>query len=395
MKMKVSLKLALLSLLVAVVGVAHLYASTHLLKNLFYQTASTVDQQKEESSQRIQVALLLDTSNSMDGLIEQAKSQLWNILLSLSKTSKNGTPPQMEVALYEYGNNDISAREAHVRQVLAFTTDMDTVSAALFALTTNGGDEFCAQVIDHSIKNLKWDAATDAMRLIFIAGNEGFNQGVLPYRQTCAFAKENDIVVNTIFCGDCDEGVRIFWKEGADLTGGNYSCINQNEATAYIATPYDDQLTTLNDRLNDTYIAYGQQGKQKLQMQRKQDSNASNYSKANLADRASFKASANYLNSSWDLVDAYVADSTIVKDKKALPEEMSEMTEQEVAERIEKMRGSRANIQNEIQELSEKRAAYLKEQREAQSKDSNNDLQESVLKAIEKQAKKKGFDTKE
>ena len=37
----------------------------------------------------IQVAILLDTSGSMSGLIEQAKSQLWSILNTLSNASKN------------------------------------------------------------------------------------------------------------------------------------------------------------------------------------------------------------------------------------------------------------------------------------------------------------------
>ncbi len=36
-----------------------------------------VPQQKES---KIQIAILLDTSSSMDGLIEQAKSQLWKIV---------------------------------------------------------------------------------------------------------------------------------------------------------------------------------------------------------------------------------------------------------------------------------------------------------------------------
>ncbi|MEO7695078.1 MAG: hypothetical protein ABIS36_14065, partial [Chryseolinea sp.] len=35
--------------------------------------------------QSILIALLLDTSNSMDGLIDQAKSQLWKIVNELSK----------------------------------------------------------------------------------------------------------------------------------------------------------------------------------------------------------------------------------------------------------------------------------------------------------------------
>ena len=42
---------------------------------------STVSIQKSKKKGKIQVALLLDTSNSMDGLIDQAKSQIWKNLL--------------------------------------------------------------------------------------------------------------------------------------------------------------------------------------------------------------------------------------------------------------------------------------------------------------------------
>ena len=54
---------------------------------------------------KIQVALLLDTSNSMDGLIDQAKSRLWNIVNTLTTLKYNGKAPQVEIALYEYGND--------------------------------------------------------------------------------------------------------------------------------------------------------------------------------------------------------------------------------------------------------------------------------------------------
>src|ERR1044071_1051092 len=53
-------------------------------------------------SHKIQVAILLDVSNSMDGLIEQAKAQLWNMVTTLGRTTCNDqTVPQVEVALYE------------------------------------------------------------------------------------------------------------------------------------------------------------------------------------------------------------------------------------------------------------------------------------------------------
>jgi hypothetical protein len=52
----------------------------------------------------IQMAILLDTSGSMDGLLDQARSQLWKIVNEFIEAKKNGTRPDLEVALYEYGN---------------------------------------------------------------------------------------------------------------------------------------------------------------------------------------------------------------------------------------------------------------------------------------------------
>src|SRR6185295_11409414 len=51
----------------------------------------------------VQIALLLDTSNSMDGLIGQAKTQLWKIVNEFSKGQRDGQHPQIQVALYQYG----------------------------------------------------------------------------------------------------------------------------------------------------------------------------------------------------------------------------------------------------------------------------------------------------
>jgi hypothetical protein len=50
---------------------------------------------------KIQVALLLDTSNSMDGLIDQAKSRLWNIVNTLTTLKYDGQTPNIEIYLYE------------------------------------------------------------------------------------------------------------------------------------------------------------------------------------------------------------------------------------------------------------------------------------------------------
>ena len=65
----------------------------------------------EPSKQFIKVALLLDTSNSMDGLIDQAKAQLWEIVNELSYAKCDDSKPNLQIALYEYGNDRLNGDE--------------------------------------------------------------------------------------------------------------------------------------------------------------------------------------------------------------------------------------------------------------------------------------------
>jgi len=90
---------------------------------------------------RAQVALLLDTSGSMEGLIDQARSQLWKVVNQLAEAKRDGVRPELEIALFEYGNDRLSGAEGYLRMISPFTRDLDAISERLFALTTDGGSE--------------------------------------------------------------------------------------------------------------------------------------------------------------------------------------------------------------------------------------------------------------
>ena len=345
------------------------------------------------SNNAIKVALLLDTSNSMDGLIEQAKSQLWKIVSELSNVEKGEESPALEIALYEYGNDNNSILKGYVRQLTSFTTDMDMVSQKLFGLTTKGGSEYCGKVIHTSLKELDWGDNADALKLIYIAGNEAFTQGNMPYEKACKMAVDKSIMINTIFCGDRFKGINTQWQKGATMTGGEYMNIDQDKATVYVVTPYDEEISQLNDQLNTTYIPYGEQGDLYSSNQRKQDSNAAQYSIANKADRAAFKSSKKYKNEKWDLVDAYEKDKKVLKKTKTLPKEFKGKSEAEVAELIEKKKTERAKIQAKIKTLNTQRKTYQKEQSKIRS--DSTSLENSILKSVKKQAKVKGYKIKE
>jgi len=94
-----------------------------------------------EAENRIQIAILLDTSSSMDGLIDQAKTQLWKVVNTFIEAKHDGKAPFVEVALYEYGNNNNAAGNDWIRLVSPMTRDLDQLSRDLFALKTNGGGD--------------------------------------------------------------------------------------------------------------------------------------------------------------------------------------------------------------------------------------------------------------
>lgn len=341
--------------------------------------------------QSIQLAILLDTSNSMDGLIDQAKSQLWKIVneLAVAKCA-DGQKPAIKIALYEYGNDNLSSAEGYIRQVSGLTDDLDLISQKLFSLSTRGGNEFCGQVINSSLNQLLWSPSANDLKMIFIAGNEPFTQGSFSYRTACTLAREKGVVVNSIFCGGYEEGIRTNWKDGADITGGTYMSIEQDRKTVYIPSPYDERISALNDKLNSTYVYYGASGASKKEMQAAQDSNAESYGQSNKVERAISKSTHAYKNSSWDLVDASKENEKAIVEAKDedLPKEMKGMTVTQRQAYVKQKADERKKVQEEIQTLNKKRSEYIAANT---PKGEENSLDASMMKAVKEKAKQKNL----
>lgn len=340
----------------------------------------------------VQMAILLDTSGSMSGLINQARAELWAIVNEFIFAKRGGVAPELQVALYEYGKSTLPATEGYIRQIVPFTTDLDKVSEELFALKTNGGQEYCGWVIKQATEELTWSKADDDLKVIFIAGNEPFTQGKVDYRQSCKAAIAKSIVVNTIHCGSTAVGISGKWKDGAVLADGKYLNIDQNRQVVHIAAPQDKQITELSIKLNDTYIAYGTEGIALYERQSAQDSSALSLSKEAAIQRAATKASLYYRNDHWDLVDALANDKVKLEDVEAkdLPENMRKMTVKERKAYVEAKKAGRARIQQKIQELNDQRKKYVAAEMKKQQKPGET-LGSAITQAVREQAKKKNF----
>lgn len=347
----------------------------------------------KKTAPKIQVAILLDVSSSMDGLIEQAKAQLWSTVNTLGKARcTDKTVPSVELALYEYGRTNNDAAKGFVKQLCSFTNDLDSVSKLLFSLKTNGGDEYCGQVIYTSIDELKWDVSSDSYKVIFIAGNEDFLQGKMHYTKACDKAKDKGIVVNTIYCGDYQRGIAEHWQLVGECGNGSFSNINQDAKEQYIPTPYDSTLMVLNGRLNSTYIGYGSKGADNISRQQQVDQMNFSAGAATGMKRVSAKAQSNvYDNGSWDLVDAVRADSTYFTkvDKKTLPDSLKNKTAVQLKVIVEQKQAERDAIQKQIITANSNRDKYIATEKARLATTGNTEtLETAVDKTIREQVKR-------
>ncbi|SRR6266511_6419902 len=340
----------------------------------------------------VQVAILLDTSNSMDGLIDQAKGQLWKIVNEFITARQNGKAPELQVALFEYGKSSLPAAQGFIRLIQPLTTDLDKISEELFALKTNGGEEYCGWVIQEAVERLAWSSSPDVYRAIFIAGNEPFTQGKVNYAGACKAAIAKGIIVNTIHCGNPAEGIHTKWQDGALLADGKFMTIDHNRAVVHFEAPQDKEIARLSAELNKTYIAYGVGGREAAKRQAVQDANASSVAPSGaLLQRSLTKASSNYRNDTWDLVDAVKNGRQTLAEVKTedLPVEMQKLSADERKAYVESKARERTEIQGKINQLNQARVKYVADRMKAQS--ATNTFDSVVVSTIREQAAKKNY----
>jgi hypothetical protein len=341
----------------------------------------------------VDLCLCLDTSNSMDGLIDAARRRLWDVVNELSHVKP---VPHLRVALLSYGNNGYPKDAGWVATDSPFTEDLDFISQKLFALRTLGGEEYVARVLDTALDRLKWSDDPRALRIVLVAGNESADQDrQVGYREVCGRAANRGIIVNSIYCGNPGDDIAPGWRDVAKLGEGEFAAIDQDRCAPVVTTPYDALLATLSTSYNATCLPFGRNGAAGCSNQSAQDGNATALDLAAAASRAATKASSNYCgrNGSWDLVDAVNSkdvDLAKLADDE-LPEAMRKLTVDERVKYVESMTKQRAEIQKQIAELDGKRREHIAAEMKKRGLADDDSLAGAVTRAVRAQAERKGF----
>ena len=336
----------------------------------------------------IDVVFCLDCSGSMGPVIETAKQKVWSIVNEIARAKPT---PILRIGLLGYGNFDKQYRQFDL------SDDLDIVYQNLSAMREEPwGDEWVGRAVMKATTEMHWSDGKDAMKVIYVVGNETARQGPpeWDYAKTAPAAIQHGIIVNAIYCGDVDPQTGPpSWQEMARLAEGQYIAIAQHGGGITIATPFDQQLGDLSTKLNTTYVRYGAHAIEGGANQTAADANSSKLGLSVAAERAYAKSSAQYRNSSWDLVDRFNEkdfDWKKLKDSE-LPAEMQKMSLEEREKYVQAKAKEREEIQKQIKELSGKRDAYVKQEIQKQGLDTNKSFDEAIRRTIDEQAEKKGF----
>ena len=149
-----------------------LLLSSLILITLLLHTGFRIDGVRASSpstdEQAIDLAICLDTSGTMEPLLDAARVTLWDIASEIARVEPT---PRLRVALLTYGVKS-AGRDGWVRMETALTDDLDLVADRLFTLKSEkGGVEYVGRVLQMAFQRLDWSVASDAVKLIVVAGN--------------------------------------------------------------------------------------------------------------------------------------------------------------------------------------------------------------------------------
>jgi Mg-chelatase subunit ChlD len=341
---------------------------------------------------RVEVAFVLDTTGSMSGLIEGAKSKIWSIANQLA----SGTPtPEVRMALVGYRDRG----DEYVTRVRALTDDIDAVYADLQGFAAGGGGdtpESVNQALHEAVTRLAWSDDAGVYRVIFLVGDAPPH---MDYPDDVAFdasvrlARQRGIVVNTVQCGSMS-GTQEIWQQIASIGGGHYAAIRQDGGMLAMATPHDDELAVLNRALSETLVPYGD-ADERRELEAKRD-RAGAAAPATVASRLGFLSKlGGRLNAGRaDLVDAITGGTASLDDVPAseLPPALQAMAPAERETFVKEKAQQRARVQAEIDALSRQRDAYVAEETARRTVSGEGDgFDAKVLASVREQAVSAGI----
>jgi hypothetical protein len=309
---------------------------------------------------RIEVAFVLDTTGSMSGLIAGAKQKIWSIASEMLETEE-----QAEIRFGLIGYRDRG--DDYVTRTYDLTADINGIYGHLLAFEASGGGdrpESVNQALNEAVTQFRWGSDPRTLRLVFLVGDSPPNEykDDVDYDRTCTLARERGIRVNTLLAGGAQDTGAV-WRAIAHLCGGAYAEIPQDGGMQQMATPYDEQINTLQQRINQTVAPYG--GREEQAYLRGQMADAAAAPAEVAADMAAVRFGAGkpnrVLTGGNDLVEDYedgAIDLTTLSEEE-LPDELKGLSDDGLRDAVETRVAERSALNEAMVDLVAERDAWI------------------------------------
>jgi Mg-chelatase subunit ChlD len=350
----------------------------------------------------IELVFVIDTTGSMGGLIEGAKQKVWAIV---NEIMKSPSKPEIRMGLVAYRDHG----DAYVTQVLPVTRDLDKVYNTLMAYKADGGGdtpEDVRQALADGVHKVGWSPRSpNIAQILFLVGDAPPHDDYGNEPDTIASASEAvtaGIIVNTIQCGQLP-GTADVWRKICRSGEGQYFAIAQDGGVVAISTPFDADLSKLGTKVGATYYAYGGgMGTMSAAAVRSSKAEAQKTTEKKVAlaapaaaqaDRAVNKAINAAAYDDGDLIQA-IENGSVKLDslkKDELPDELQKLSPDERRKAIAAKIEERKQIREQILELSNKRDAFILEERKKQSAKTPTGFDQAVTEALKQQISRKGL----
>ena len=349
----------------------------------------------QDQAQKIEVVFVLDTTGSMGGLIETAKEKIWSIATTLAQAEQT---PEIRMGLVAYRDRG----DAYITQIVDLNSDLDTMYGHLMQFVADGGGdgpESVNRALYDAVNTISWSQDPSSYQAIFLVGDAPPHmdyRGESRYPQIVRAAAEKGIIVNTIQCGTLQDTVAP-WTEIARLGNGRYLNVAQAGGAFAVTTPFDDEIARLSAELDATRLFYGDSEEMevlsgKVAATERLEAQASAASRAR---RGVFNATASGLKNLFgdkDLVENVSRGEVALEDipEAELPARVRALDRVEQEQLIGELASRRSELQGQIEELSESRAAFI-EERVDEAGGADDSLDRQLYDIVRDQAEPKGL----
>ena len=344
----------------------------------------------ESAKPKVEVVFVLDSTGSMGGLIEGAKQKIWSIANSIVAQKP---APAVRIGLLSYRDKG----DEYITRKFDLTDDIDAVFKNLQAFCAGGGGdtpESVNQALDEAVNTMSWSAGGAATKIVFLVGDcppHMDYQDDVKYPVTCQKAARNNIIINTVQCGN-DGSTTPIWQEIAKLAEGSYIALAQSGGMTAVTTPVDAEIAKISAEIGRTTVAYGSRERQSAVAAK--NAFAETSAPAVAASRAVFNSATGgkAVQGRGDLL-ADMADGVVkleaVKDAE-LPPEMQKMNADERKAYVAKQQETRAALNKKLEELARQRADFIEQEKKRLVKEGKGDAFDlKVGEIINEQAKRK------